>query len=78
MYAIIMIDEHEVDMPDAVIYLNQRHITEWYVVRYGSKNAYLKDMFKRVDYILNIHSRFNGQYNEHKNLHFSNEIRYSL
>ena len=63
MYANTMINEHEVEIPDAVIYLNPRLTLEWYIVRCGYKNGDLKDMSKRVDYILNTHSRVNSQYN---------------
>lgn len=57
MNAITMINKHEVEIPDAVIYFNPRLTLEWYIVRCGSKNEDLKGMSKRVDYILDTHSR---------------------
>ena len=41
-------------MSNSVPSLAQTPIFEWYVVRYGSKNRYQKDMCKRLDYVLKI------------------------
>jgi len=35
---------HKVDVPNSVTYCNETPIIKWYVVKYGSKNGYQKDM----------------------------------
>ena len=40
-------------MPNSVATLDQTPIIEWYMIWYGSKNIYQKDMrLKRLDYVL--------------------------
>ena len=40
--------QFKVDVPNSVAYINWTRVFECYVVRYGSKNGYQKDMCLKV------------------------------
>ena len=73
MLASYILNSNKVDVPNSITYLKHTPISEWYVVKRGSKNAYQNNAYlneiKLTCSKYDNYSKLNSQHNRGGNLY---------